>query len=196
MTFDLVDAAPVVAGRAEHLLAAYRTAPHGGIALELGVFRGASINRLAASDRDRTFFGFDSFRGLPEPWERGSVGTHPAGHFALGRLPDVESNVVLVVGLFAVALPAFFGATTLPVDFVHIDCDLYRSTAVALAWIGPRLRPGSVLVFDELGDWDGGYPAWREGEWKALQEWQQASGRTVRPISRSDGQQAAFVVGE
>ena len=193
MTFDQVDAAPLMAGRAEHLLSAYRAAPHGGLALELGVFRGASLNHLAAADRDRVFFGFDSFRGLPEPWERGA-GTHPAGHFALGQLPDVASNVVLVVGLFATTLPAFFGASSSPVDFVHVDCDLHRSTAVALSWIGPRLRVGSVLAFDEPGNWDGQYPAWRDGEWKALTEWLEISGRTLRPLSRTSGQQAAFRV--
>lgn len=193
MTFDQVEAAPVLADRRQHLLEAYRAAPVGGLAVELGVWRGGSLRCLCEADSERTFFGFDSFRGLPEPWDLGAS-SRPAGHFALAQTPAVPANAVLVVGLFASTLPGFFGATTLPVDFVHVDCDLYRSTAIALAWMGPRLRRGAVLVFDELGNWDGGYPAWPEGEWKALSEWLESSGRTVRPLSRTAAQQAAFVV--
>lgn len=193
MNLAVLEAAPAISDRREHLLAAYQEAPVGGLAVELGVFRGASINALAGEDPERAFFGFDSFRGLPEPWERG-VGTHPAGHFALERLPDVAPNVVLIVGSFATTLPAFFRAVSYPVDFLHVDCDLYRSAAVGLAWVGPQLRPGAVIVFDEIGNWDGRYPTWQDGEWKALNEWLEASGRAVEPISRTTAQQAAFRV--
>jgi hypothetical protein len=43
-----------------------------------------------------------------------------------------------------------------------------------------------VLVFDELCDWadSGVYPAWREGEWRALNEWIECSGRCLRVLAR------------
>ena len=39
--------------------------------------------------------------------------------------------------------------------------------------VGPYLRDGALLVFDELVN----YPAYREGEMRALYEWHQASGK-------------------
>jgi hypothetical protein len=195
MKFEDVDAAPVVGrDRIEHLVSAYRQAPTGGLVVELGVFRGESINALAGIDPERAVFGFDSFRGLPEPWDMGSRTEVPTGHFALEKLPEVKPNVALVVGAFALTLVAFFAQARGPIDFLHVDCDLYRSTVVALACCGVLLRKGSVVVFDEIGNWDGRYPNWGQGEWRALSEYLTSSGRVLRPISRTEQQQAAFVV--
>ena len=78
----------------------------------------------------------------------------------------MAANAVLVEGLFADSLPGFLREHPEPVGFLHIDCDLYSSTRTVLTLLAPRLRPGSVIVFDEYFN----YPGWQEGEHKAFQE--------------------------
>lgn len=132
-----------------------------GLVLELGVRRGVSIRFIAARTAE-TVHGFDSFQGLPEAW-----GANPAGTYSTaGVLPEVPANVELHAGWFSESLPAFLDRHRGPVRFVNVDCDLYRSTAAALAELSGRIVGGSVLVFDEYL----GYPGWREGEFKAFRE--------------------------
>jgi tetratricopeptide (TPR) repeat protein len=133
-----------------------------GLVLELGVRRGASTRFLAARLPDATIHGFDSFEGLPEPW-RGV----PAGSYSTrGELPEVPSNVVLHPGWFSDTLPSFAAQHEGPIRLLNVDCDLYSSTREALSILGPRLRPGSVVVFDEYLC----NPGWAEDEHRALQE--------------------------
>jgi hypothetical protein len=47
-----------------------------------------------------------------------------------------------------------------------VDCDLYSSTKTIFDHLGERLRPGSVIVFDEYFN----YVGWREHEYRAFQE--------------------------
>ncbi len=135
----------------------------GVLALEFGVFQGASINFLA----DRlpagvTIHGFDSFEGLPQRWRDG----FGEGAFAVGDLPAVRSNVRLVRGWFDKTLPEFLAATPGPIAFLHVDCDLYSSAKTVLTLTAPRLAPGCVVVFDEYFN----YPGWQQGEFRAFQE--------------------------
>lgn len=75
-----------------------------GLFLEFGVFEGKTINHMSRLLSDRTFYGFDSFEGLPETWHAG----YEKGHFSLdGDLPWVNPNVKLVKGWFNDTLPAF-----------------------------------------------------------------------------------------
>ena len=55
----------------------YLSKIHDGAALEFGVWNGRSINYMAEVRPDATFYGFNSFEGLPENW----IPNHPAGHF-------------------------------------------------------------------------------------------------------------------
>ena len=64
-----------------------------GLFLEFGVYKGNSINRLAKIKPSVTFYGFDSFIGLPEHWRPGVR----RGAFSLcGELPAVRTNVKLI----------------------------------------------------------------------------------------------------
>jgi hypothetical protein len=69
---------------------------------------------------------------------------------------------------------------------LHLDADLYSSTVIALEAFSPFLNVGTVIVFDEICDWNdsGIYPKWREGEWKALNEWLQKTGRRLHLLNR------------
>lgn len=146
------------------LLFAARAAPASGLMLECGVGDGASLRYLARHVA-RDFHGFDSFEGLPEHWS----GTFERkGKFGrAGTLPGVPTNATLHKGWFAETLPSFLaGAGNQGVAFLHVDCDIYSSTATVLHSLAPHLRAGSVLVFDEYFN----YPNWRQHEWRAFQE--------------------------
>lgn len=132
-----------------------------GLYLEFGVFSGRTINYIARQVA-RPVYGFDSFEGLPERW-RDSWG---AGHFKVVKLPRVAQNVTLIKGWFDKTLPEFLKTHPEDVAFLHIDCDLYSSTKTIFACLSPRIKAGTVIVFDEYFN----YPGWRDGEFKAFQE--------------------------
>nr|WP_179798147.1 class I SAM-dependent methyltransferase [Actinomycetospora corticicola] len=136
-------------------------APSGGMALEFGVYSGRTLSQIAAARPGTEVYGFDSFEGLPEDWRAG----FRAGTFAVDALPEVE-GAELVVGWFSETLPDFLATHPGPVDLLHLDADLYSSTTTALELVGPRLRPGSVVVFDEYLN----HPGWQDGEHRAWRE--------------------------
>lgn len=133
-----------------------------GLTLEFGVYHGRSL-RLIADRVGSDVHGFDSFRGLPEDWSPAeAAGSYSTG----GRKPEMPEHVTLHEGWFEETLPEFMASQRRPVRLAHIDCDLYSSTLTVLDHIGPGLREGSVLVFDDYL----GYPGWREHEYRAFQE--------------------------
>ena len=145
---------------------ALAAAPRHGMALEFGVATGTTLRVIADARPESGVFGFDSFAGLPEDWRLG----YDAGEFA-HEPPDVE-GAELVVGLFADTLPGFLAAHPGPVAFVHVDCDLYRSTATVLEHLAPRFVEGTVVLFDEYFN----FPGWQEHEHRAWTEHVERSG--------------------
>lgn len=121
--------------------------------LEFGVHEGHSILYFAAQNRsaDSRFFGFDSFRGLPEDWNS----DFKRGHFDTGGLIPETSDVRIkfIAGLFQDTLPRFLSAFK-PVNrlIVNIDCDLYTSALYCLTKLDPILPKGAILIFDEFGE--------------------------------------------
>ncbi|GAA3890255.1 class I SAM-dependent methyltransferase [Saccharothrix violaceirubra] len=138
-----------------------------GLALEFGVYTGTTLKIIAQALEDRGVFGFDSFEGLPEDWRNG----FPAGMFSVDGLPDVP-GAELVPGWFDDTLPGFLAEHPEPVAFLHVDCDLYSSTRTVLDLVGPRLVPGSVIVFDEYFN----FPGWQQHEHLAWTEYVERSG--------------------
>jgi predicted O-methyltransferase YrrM len=138
-----------------------------GSYVEFGVYKGATINFIAASCPEKKIWGFDSFEGLPEEWSG-----NPSMFRSLGKLPRVRSNVTLVRGWFDKSLPPWLASNSDPIAFAHIDCDVYSSTKSIFDAIGPRLQPNAVIVFDEYF----GYPGWQHHEFKAFQEFVEAAG--------------------
>jgi methyltransferase family protein len=139
-----------------------------GLVLEFGVASGMTINHIARHFPGRPIHGFDSFRGLPENWRTGIE----RGAFARQEPPRVEPTVSLYPGLFNDTAPAFAALHPGPIALLHVDCDLYSSTVTVLEAVGSRLRPGSIVVFDEYFN----YPGWQQHEFKAWQEFVAASG--------------------
>lgn len=153
--------------RARHLREATTHVRIPGLWLEFGVSIGTSTATLAecASAADARLYGFDSFEGLPEEWVVSDDETWMKGAFT-GRPSEVPANVELIDGWFEETLPGFVETHPDRVAFAHIDCDLYSSTSTVFSAIRDRLTVGTVLVFDELFNYDRYY----EHEMRALVE--------------------------
>lgn len=139
-------------------------APAEGLFMELGVYKGDSINLLAKMRPSQQFFGFDSFEGLPEAW---TLGARKGAFDIGGGLPSVRDNVSLIKGFFSESLGPFRNTQQgKTIAFAHIDCDLYSSTKEFFAMMQDMIVPGTVILFDEYFN----YSDWEEGEYKAFQE--------------------------
>jgi hypothetical protein len=125
----------------------------------------------------RMVYGFDSFEGLPDLAGVDTVARQgnpsmvkggffdPGGYQELFAFAEREANVRLVKGWFNETLPAFLAANPATgFALVHIDCDLYESTKVALDLVWDRVVPGGIVAFDELlhRDYPGETVAFRE----------------------------------
>jgi hypothetical protein len=138
-----------------------------GLFIEFGVWKAYWINVMAKLFSAETFYGFDSFEGLPEAWS-----TLPKGHFSLGgNLPPVEPNVRLVKGWFDKTLPQFLRERPEPISFLHVDCDLYTSTMTALTLCRERLQVGTTIVLDDFML----EPGWASQEHKAFMDFCKAN---------------------
>ena len=128
-----------------------------GTAVEFGVGSGTSTAIMAAH---MPVVGFGSKLGLPEDWRP----EFPKGSFAYD-VPRVE-NATIIEGWFADTLPSFDFEALGYIGLVHMDADIYSSTATALKYIGPHLRVGTYIVWDEWFGYDGAERheqlAWRE----------------------------------
>ena len=136
--------------------------------LEFGVFEGRGFKLALKSARKMfksktfypRFFAFDSFQGLPSIdktkdapnvfYEKTLVCSEET---FLKRVHKSSRNekMYTVPGYFSESLTASvrdkfdirFAA------FVNIDCDLYDSALTALRFVGPSLKTGSVIYFDD-----------------------------------------------
>jgi len=135
---------------------------------EFGLYRGYTF--LAAYEASKRsglaamrFYGFDSFRGLPELQdEEAGDPRFFQGQFAASR-EQVRSDLTkrgmdwsraeLIEGYYEDSLTDQL-KSALPrkhAGVVLLDCDLYSSTVTALDWLDDLVRPGSILLFD---DWE------------------------------------------
>lgn len=147
--------------KTDTLAAAVKAAPREGLYLEFGVHTGGTLRTITELAPAGWVYGFDSFEGLPEDWRT----QYSAGAFAVDQLPDVP-GAELVVGWFDQVLPGFLADHPEEVAFLHLDADLYSSTKTVLDALESRLRPGTVVVFDEYFN----FPHWEEHEHRAWTE--------------------------
>lgn len=124
------------------LVACERCSRLPGAFIEIGVFRGGTLAKIAAFGRPT--FGFDTFEGIPA--SQVDQGGHLAGEFA-ASLADVQAAVpkaTLIPGVFPESWLDRF-----PVALAHVDVDTYAGTRDALAAILPQLVPGGVVIVDD-----------------------------------------------
>lgn len=136
--------------------------------LEFGVWSGRTINYIS-SNTNQKVYGFDSFEGLSNDWDRGDETSKmfKKNHFnMMNKLPTVNSNVFLIKGWFDNSLEPFLLNQNKKIKFIHIDCDLYESTSCIFNLCYKYFDDKVFLVFDEIFN----YPNWKNGEYKALIE--------------------------
>ena len=142
------------------------------LCLEFGVWYGRSINRLSGIASSHQWYGFDTFNGLPSDWYGTNLSTGSLTE--RGKLPKVNPNVELIVGLFEDTLETFLlhelNSKPARIAFIHVDCDVYPSTKFLLEKIlhdGNNYPENGILIlFDEFF----GYPGWEHGEYQAFIE--------------------------
>lgn len=140
-----------------------------GLYLEFGVYKGISINHIAKQRPNDKIYGFDSFEGLPEAW----YGDYTKDRFKMENLPEVESNVELVIGYFNDTLPKFVQEHgEFDIAYLNIDCDLYSSTKTIFDNLKSHISTGTVIFFDEYFN----YPNWQQHEYKAFMEFLEETG--------------------
>lgn len=155
--------------------------PFDGAVAECGVYQGLTLLGVAHIFRLRgirsRLYGFDSFKGLPEPVAQdqladGSI-PEPArkGFFSDTSYEAVRrrfdrlgyDRVTLIQGYFEDTLPRVQDERF---SLVHLDCDLYESYKTCLEFFYPRMRPGGYIVLDEYDFSAAVYP----GAQKAIDE--------------------------
>lgn len=166
-------------------------------------FRGVD----AAALPPMRFFAFDAFdRGFPEPagpdaselrpvqWSAGGMRTREADFLETCRRAGLDmSRVHVLAGYFADTLTEAarreHGLERAAV--AHFDCDLYASTARALAFCEPLTDVGSVFIFD---DWFRFRGSERHGQHRAFAEWRQEHPRFgFRELHRWRAGAVAFI---
>ncbi len=118
--------------------------------LEFGVFKGYSIEKFSQLNKNTNsrFYGFDSFKGLPENWTSDS----PKGAFNMGgKIPSFnDSRIIFIDGWLQNTLSAFFAKNKLCDNmFIHFDLDIFSATLYALMELD-RLKKPYYAVFDEF----------------------------------------------
>lgn len=168
------------------LLAALAHCEVPGLMLEFGVFMGHSL-RFLAQHTNEIVHGFDSFQGLPEDWTHFQrKGRYDVG----GQVPEFsEANIRVHAGWFSDSLPPFLAQESGLVRFLHLDCDLYSSTREVLEALASRIVKGTVIVFDDYLN----YPAWRQHQYRAFQEFVAARGFEYRYLGFASSYTAVTV---
>ncbi|GGT30219.1 hypothetical protein GCM10010271_37830 [Streptomyces kurssanovii] len=161
-------------GEAMHLLHWLQNAQDGGEGdiVEMGVAQGATSAFLANEilNTQRHLWLYDSFQGLSRPTAQDKLINDIENRGSMDRYESAMSFPQQLVWqrLGSVGFPAerthiiagFITpeVRTLPdvVAFGYLDFDLYEPILTGLRLLGPRTRPGSVLMVDDYGYFSSG----------------------------------------
>jgi hypothetical protein len=151
--------------------------------LEFGVYTGSSLRKWIEINQNphSRFFGFDSFKGLPEAWTpRLARGAFDAG----GKIPQIaDDRATIIKGLFQDTLPEFVKSFSPRSRLViHNDSDLYSSTLYALTMLNHLFGAKTIIIFDEFSS--------ALHEFRAWNDYLAAYKRKVTPIAMTNDEAA------
>ncbi len=119
--------------------------------IEFGVAWGESFKWWLKQNNNpsSTFYGFDTFNGLPEDWGPFKKGSFSSNH----ELPDINNDArgKFLKGLFQQTVPGFVKELdNTKRNVILMDADLYSATLYALTSLAPYLKKGDIIFFDEF----------------------------------------------
>ena len=179
--------------------------PEGGTCLEFGVFTGETYcyqaEQMLQQYEASRLIGFDSWQGLPDETEGvWAPDRHQPGEFSapkaevLDKLDKLGAEAggdrfQLIDGFFSESLTNDLRRGIGDLIFVNIDVDIYKSTIELLDFVGPILRPGVILYWDDwkdpkdqhAEDW-GEHLAWEH--WLQKQDWLRVETLEVNPVNQ------------
>ncbi|MFO0944804.1 MAG: TylF/MycF/NovP-related O-methyltransferase [Planctomycetota bacterium] len=188
-----------------------------GSVVELGVFRGETLlffaklmELLNVNDRSCKVIGFDNFAGFPEldekdgpvdkrvdkvvgGWSSANLRDHlleVINAFDHDRFAGQKPRIELVEGDIRQTVPKYAADNPgLRIRLLHLDCDLYEPTLVALKHLYDRVVPGGIVILDEY--------AFNEfpGESKALEEFFGERMPVIRKFSMYSNPGGYFIKG-
>lgn len=117
--------------------------------IEFGVAYGDTAQFILENAKGQYIYsGFDTFKGLPEPWRRLQAGAFSNG----GMVPGIhEENFVFYKGLINDTINEIQIQENSR-KIVLFDFDLYQPTLFAFQYLIPHLNKGDILYFDEAFD--------------------------------------------
>jgi O-methyltransferase len=123
-----------------------------GIIVEVGIYKGGTLNEMAARLPWQRFIGYDTFEGLPAPtyYDQQTVNPHNQGDFNdsdFQRLSDFFSNKG--IGIVRCRFP--HDVPDQAISFAHLDVDLWHDTLESLKYLERNLVLGGRVVVDDYG---------------------------------------------
>ena len=149
-----------------------------GAFLEFGVFKGASFLRFITfsevfpTNRNRKFYGFDSFEKFPRDdislqsdnefitkFEEASgdpISDELLNELISNKNYNHEDNIMLVKGNVFESLPNFLAENPdLQIAAIHLDMDVYEPTKFCLDKLYPMLSPNGIIICDDYNQVEG-----------------------------------------
>ncbi|OGR97783.1 MAG: hypothetical protein A2V88_09235 [Elusimicrobia bacterium RBG_16_66_12] len=146
-----------------------------GDLVECGVYKGASLMRfikfraIVENAKSRKIIGCDTFGDFPQAQLKGDIdirerflsdgGSQSISQDLLLELlkqQGLNTNVQIVAGDVAKTLPDLLKKSPhLRISLLHVDVDMQEPTELCLKYLGPRVVPGGVIIFDDFNKWDG-----------------------------------------
>ena len=153
---------------------------------EFGVYEGSSFKYLIQTFKEG--YGFDTFEGLPENWDRFKKGAFSTQ----GNIPKINGGK-FIAGMFEDTLPTYFSKPRPIASVINFDADLYSSTVCALNYSKPIIDKDTILIFDEFIV----HENWEQDEYRAFNEFCSKNNLTyeVLAVSYSTYQTAVKLIG-